>query len=224
MDYVIGDVHGCNEELNILLQKLKLNPDDRVYFVGDLIDRGVDSKGVIDTILRLKERIASVRYCRGNHEQLMFDSVKGESEKAAWLRNGGDTTLHSFGISTFEEMPDVYRNFFDAAEYYIDHPFALIVHAGFNFEAAQPFEDKHSMLWTRNHVCDLAQTQNRPVIHGHTPVPYNMTELHLKTGGKDINIDNGCIYKDRPGYGNLTAICLQNMQLTTVERANKIAA
>ncbi len=216
MRYAIGDVHGCNASLKMLLQQIGPKRTDEVYFVGDLIDRGTDSKGVIDTIFDLKKIVSVVKCCRGNHEQLMFDSVKGETECAAWLRNGGDATMRSFHISSYDEMPEEYRLFFKSMEYYIDLPSALIVHASFNFDSNEPFDDTHAMLWSRTHRCDLSKTGNRPVIHGHTPVPFSESLEMITQGNGDINIDTGCVYSERPGMGHLTALRIDDMKLISV--------
>lgn len=217
MQYVIGDVHGCNKTLNSLLLKLKLNQADSLYFVGDLIDRGPDSKGVIDTIFEYAEKLKEVKCCRGNHEQLMFDSVKSKKDLEAWLRNGGDVTMKSFGIPSYFELPDKYKSFFLQMPFYIELEKAIIVHAGFGFENEDFLADTHSMLWTRNHVCDLVKTGNKTIIHGHTPVTIQSTLDMISDGKGDINIDTGCIYTDRDGMGRLTAINLNDMQLTSVD-------
>lgn len=217
MNYVIGDIHGCNKTLNNLLEQLDLQEEDHLYFVGDLIDRGPTSKGVIETIQALSKRLKEVKCCRGNHEQLMFDSEKGEVEWQAWMRNGGDTTLKSYGITSIKDLPEDHLQFYKNMSYYIDHPMALIVHAGFNFTSDDPFADKHAMLWTRDHSCDLIKSDQRPVIHGHTPVPVVNTKEMIQSGKGDINIDNGCVYPDREGLGMMTAIRIEDMKLYTVK-------
>src|SRR4051794_4584430 len=92
----IGDIHGCLQALCTLLDAVGLNPDDRVITLGDYVDRGPDSKGVLD---RLTELYAAGQLValRGNHDQMMIDVFHG-GDPALWLSCGGPATLRSYGI------------------------------------------------------------------------------------------------------------------------------
>jgi serine/threonine protein phosphatase 1 len=215
MRYVIGDIHGCSKTLTALIRRLELSGNDELYFVGDLIDRGPGSKEVVDQIIYLSLKY-KVICCRGNHEQLMLDSERSEEDFDRWLRNGGGYTLRSFGCRKYSELPASYRSFFESMKLYHELPDFLIVHAGFNFSENDIFSDQYAMLWTRDHRCELSKTKNRTIIHGHSPVTREETFLQLSEGKGDINIDNGCVYFDRPGFGNLTAIRLEDLELISV--------
>ena len=95
---VIGDIHGCSDALSQLLAKIKpLAKDDTVIFIGDYIDRGPDSKGVIDIVLQLRKEHNRVITLMGNHEFMLLGAIKGYGQNE-FLSMGGDATLKSYGI------------------------------------------------------------------------------------------------------------------------------
>ena len=93
----ISDIHGCCKTFKALLNKIKFNSNDELYLLGDYIDRGPDSKGVIDYIWQLQKEGYQVNCLRGNHEQMMLRAAFVENKLDHWMRNGGETTLFSFG-------------------------------------------------------------------------------------------------------------------------------
>jgi serine/threonine protein phosphatase 1 len=210
--YAIGDVHGCRATLEKMLLKLAPVKEDSIYFLGDYIDRGPDSKGVIDTILRLRAEGYNVFTLRGNHEQLFIDSDTGSLERALWEQNGGDTTAQSFGITTYADLPAIYKDFFESTQHvYILEEFVL-VHAGLNFRLADPFTDTYSMLWIRGSKADRKKIGGRMVVHGHTPTGLE-TILQQKWEGSSMNIDGGCVYNGVEGMGCLVAIELMGKEM-----------
>jgi len=90
----IGDIHGCAKSLDALLERLELSDDDHLLFVGDYIDRGPDSKGVIDRLLDLREEYECT-FLRGNHESLMLGYLNAGAFNL-WRVNGGIATLQSY--------------------------------------------------------------------------------------------------------------------------------
>ena len=99
-----GDVHGCSAALSAVLAAADLRPEDLVVPVGDYVDRGPDSAGVIATMVELAGR-CHLLPIRGNHDQLMLDARHGEHDLKLWLRLGGDATLASYGGS-IADVPD----------------------------------------------------------------------------------------------------------------------
>src|SRR5687768_12008634 len=110
----IGDIHGRLDRLNRLLGTLP--PDRKLVFLGDYIDRGPDSRGVIDRLLRLSRLRDCVLLC-GNHEDMLLNALDGAYEGADsdWLRNGGDATQRSYRVSSLrrlaEELPEEHLAF-----------------------------------------------------------------------------------------------------------------
>lgn len=213
--YAIGDIHGCSKTFKkLLLEEINIRKTDKIYCIGDYIDRGKDSKGVIDLILDLRKDGYEIYTLRGNHEQMMMDSVIDHQRSNLWLMNGGIETLESFGISSVDELPGPYGAFFAETEFFIATEQYVFVHAGLNFEADAPFNDREAMLWTRDEYFDPAKINNRIMIHGHTPIRFKQILSQLPS--HKINIDGGCVYKQRPGYGYLVAISLPGLELIPV--------
>jgi serine/threonine protein phosphatase 1 len=92
----IGDIHGCSVALATLVEGLKIRQDDTVVMLGDAIDRGPDSRGVIDQLLKLQEQCRLVCIL-GNHEQMLIEAIEGEIPVQEWLYHGGAEALDSYG-------------------------------------------------------------------------------------------------------------------------------
>lgn len=205
--FAIGDIHGCSKTFKkLLLDKLKIRKTDTIYCIGDYIDRGNDSKGVIDFILTLRGEGYQIETLRGNHEQMLLNSFSNGSDLDLWLQNGGTATLCSFGIKALSELPPAYLSFFLETKYYIRIKNYILVHAGLNFEEENIFEDKDAMLWIRGFNPVQPVLKDQLLIHGHTPKPLGYI---LGQKGNCINIDSGCVYKDRNSLGNLMAFYLE---------------
>lgn len=202
--FVIGDIHGCSKTFQFLLHDiLNITKNDRIYCLGDYIDRGQDSKGVIDIILELRNKGYRIHTLRGNHEEMMMDSVKNSNEFKKWMINGGDCTLNSFKIKTYDELPLEYKQFLKRTKYYIKKGKFLFVHAGFNFDNDNIFDDKTSMLWKRYFSVDKKKLVEKRIIHGHTPK--SLYSILKSSNSSIINIDSGCVFKNHDNLGYLVA-------------------
>lgn len=208
--FAIGDIHGCRKTFEkLLVERIEIKKEDAIYCIGDYIDRGEDSKGVIDLITELRNQGFHIFTLRGNHEQMMLDAVSGKKAMKLWLDNGGKTTLKSFGIKSLDNLPTGYFSFLNETEFYLEKDRFIFAHAGLNFENENLFEDKEAMLWERNFFPQQPALKNRLLIHGHTPIPLTFI---LQQTGNCINIDGGCVYKNRPNFGNLVAVKLPDME------------
>jgi serine/threonine protein phosphatase 1 len=159
---------------------------------------------VIDIILDLWEKGYSIHTLRGNHEQMMMDSEKSESDLMLWLRNGGVEALQSFGKGSYADLDEVYRRFIEETKHYIELEDHVLAHAGLNLNAEDPLADRSSMLWSRQP--HFAKFNGKTIIHGHTPIPLQQL-LAQDLNGFSINLDGGCVYK-KSGYGYLCALDL----------------
>lgn len=212
--YVISDIHGCFKTLNALLfDKLKITRDDEIYFIGDYVDRGPNSKAVLDLLMDLEIEGYNVFFTRGNHEQMMLDSMKSLSDMELWVLNGCNETLNSFGVFDTIDIPIKYMNFINKMPNYLELDDYILVHAGLNFDLDNPFEDTTSMLWIRNSIVIKEKIKNKKLIVGHTPKTLEEIENSLKTD--KIMIDGGCCYYHRySNLGNLVALNLDTLELT----------
>ena len=101
--YAIGDIHGCSKTFKELLDKIGLIEGDELYLLGDYIDRGPDSKGVIDTIFELREKGFKVICLRGNHESMLLDALKNREEQKNFMPFSLNPQIMS--ITPFESGP-----------------------------------------------------------------------------------------------------------------------
>lgn len=216
-NYVIGDVHGCRKTLvRLIEEKIKVEPGDSIYFLGDYIDRGPDSKGVIDYIIELKSKGIHVTCLLGNHEKMMVESIYSKSENINWLINGGKQTLKSFGVDCAEKIPYKYYNFINSCLYCIELEKYFLVHAGFNFLIENPLVDIDSMLWIRKFNVDIRKIKNKKVIIGH--VPSSLSDIIESLTQNKILLDGGCVYKNtKHGLGHLCGLNLDTFELHVQE-------
>ncbi len=212
---ITGDIHGCYLTLRSLLEeKVKIDHEDKLYFVGDYIDRGPRSREVLDYLIDLKWRGFKIFPVRGNHEEMMLKAMEDPAFLQAWFNNGAVHTLRSLDVpeeciydyECFRHILPRYTRFLESMPYFIEEEDFVICHAGLNFKLSSPMEDIESMLWIRDFNYDPAKISGRTLFHGHTPVPLAELEPLLKDKNrKVINLDAGCVYTGLPGYGYLLA-------------------
>lgn len=227
MRYCIGDIHGCYCTFNKLIcQICKLNKNPELYFVGDLIDRGSNSKAVIDLIINLKNKGLNIRSVRGNHEEMLLYSYENNLKvtETNWNSNGALNTIRSFNsnvdldLTTKELIPEKYFKFLYSLPYFIELDDYFIVHAGFNFNSKNPFSDIETMLWTRKEENNFEFMKGKIIIHGHTPIPFKQIESNINNKISDvINIDSGCVFTNRKDLGTLTAFNMDTRELINIK-------
>jgi serine/threonine protein phosphatase 1 len=213
--FVISDIHGCNEAFRRALKKINLKKTDKLILLGDLIDRGFDSKGVLDTVLLLKEHNFNVVCLMGNHEEMLLKSIDDNLTKINWLKNGGMETLSSFLTKSIEKIPLKYIDFIKSFEkYYIQDKF-IFVHAGLNMTIENPFDDIENMLWLRNQdkFYNKDWLGDRVIIHGHNPTSDENIINSIKNKNDIICIDNGS-YFNQEGFGS---ICILELEIKKLE-------
>jgi len=226
--WVIPDIHGCLQTFRYVVENMiKLRKDDTLFILGDFIDRGPDSKGVIDYIMKLQARGFMVTTLRGNHEDYMLKTIQedqssgflakllgGSKTRKEWYRFGGDATMKSFGVDYPRDIPPKYVTWLKSLPFYASWGRYLIVHAGFNFKMDNIFEDEYSMMWIRDFDIDPEKLKGKKIIHGHVPVDLEFMNSCIKTSSFHfIALDNGVYMTNRPGYGNLTALELNSLEL-----------
>lgn len=218
--FVIGDIHGCAATLRRLVDgALHAAAEDRIYLLGDLIDRGPDSRGVLDYLFELRGRGVSVCSVRGNHEEMFLQAVDHHTGLGLWIVNGGQATLESFQADGPGDVPRRYRDLLASFPHYILLDDFVIVHAGLNFESSDPFSDTGAMLWTRSPFVDRGRIGGRRLVCGHTPVSRARLEASLESG--KIMLDNGCVFGGLPGTGCLAALELEGMAVTYQENIDR---
>lgn len=213
--YAIGDIHGCLKTVQeLLFNIIELKAGDNLIFLGDYIDRGPDSKGVIDFLMALRANPEfKVELLLGNHEQKMLESITSQTDDEGWLHYGGRETLQSFNVSFAAMVDEKYVQFIKSLQHYTEYKNYLLVHGGFNFSIDNIFDDRHAMLWARNYDVNPEKTEGKIVIHGHTPIDEIDLKALVKADKHEINLDNGCVYFPREGRGSLFAMNVDTHEL-----------
>ncbi len=224
MRYCIGDIHGCYKTFKKLVdQILKVDNEAKFYLVGDLIDRGPATKRVLDYSIQLLSANTIVGIVKGNHEQMLVDAYEKNCtlQDSMWYANKANTTVKEFDKSfsdnqkVNELIPQEYYLFFKKLPYYIELEDYFIVHAGFNLSSDLAFTDYQSMIWIRDMLYDHIILKEKKVIHGHTPILVENCEQQIKQN-KIINIDTGCVFTQYKGFGFLSALNIDTMELISI--------
>ena len=217
--YAVGDIHGRLDLLDALLARIDEDDAGRgparteLIFLGDLVDRGPDSAGVVER-LRLLGETRSVRYLMGNHEEVLLRAVEGDQRALRFLeRIGGRETLLSYGISPeeyrqldYEELlallrekiPPAHVAFLSAFERWIEVGDYLFVHAGLRPGVALEEQKASDLCWIRDDFLNHRDSFGKMVVHGHS-----ITE-EIDVRANRIGIDTGAF-----ASGRLTAIGLE---------------
>ena len=236
--WIIPDVHGCAATLKLMVeQQIKPEKTDRLIFLGDYIDRGPDSKGVIDFIMQLQAEGYNITALKGNHEDFCVKAWEADKNRKSilgiktksypqeiWEINGGTKTLESFGVIRPSEIPEKYIRWMMSLEYFVETEKFIAVHAGLNFNLDDPFSDTRSMLWTRESRVKPEKINNKILVHGHVPVNLELIDMTIRKENPDfIDLDNGIYVNNISGYGNLVALEINNMEYkvqTVVDEIN----
>ena len=212
---VVADIHGDDERFRQALKSVSLKKTDKLILLGDLIDRGKNSKKVLDTLLLLKNTgFENITYIRGNHEQMLLDAIDNEEKEYNWIKNGGDETLKSFRVNFANQIPDIYKKLLETSIFFLEYQNYFFVHAGLNFELEDPLKDTHSMMWTRDISFELYKKSSffsKKIVHGHTPIEQSQIQESFNSNNI-INLDNG-IYINRKQFGKLTIADLTNNKI-----------
>ncbi len=136
----IGDIHGCLASLDTLLDAIQPTADDTIVTVGDYVDRGPDSKGVIERLIELQQRTNLVPLL-GNHEEMMLAVLDQKMEPYGWLGHGGVQTMDSYGFTgDLAVIPESHRTFLNECRDYFESENHFVVHA--NYDPSLPFAEQ----------------------------------------------------------------------------------
>lgn len=244
--WVIGDIHGFYQSFISLIDELNLGGNDRVVLLGDLIDRGPNSYGVVHTA-RTNEQIFCVK---GNHEAMMAENFSLEGlqdpniDLLVWIKNGGDTTVRSY-LNAFNNVltqPDhqaMKKQIKDDNEWIETLPLHIVlkewrlVHAGYkpNLPLDEQTEDEY--LWIRKEFHEVLEPvdHQRTVVFGHTPtasLPGHGEQSWGKVWRSEVCLNNArpaaigldtCLYHAKQGMpAVLTAFNLQDGRVVQQSR------
>jgi serine/threonine protein phosphatase 1 len=206
--FAIGDIHGCKYHLDRMMAMLDINSEnDTLIFIGDYIDRGPDSKGVVDTLLDIKKRIKNAVFLKGNHEQMLLDCIN-RGEKKPFMDNGGMKTLSSYDTNEFFPMlPSSHIEFFNTLKTWHMTDGYIFVHAGLRPGIPLERQDTEDLIWIREAFIHSPHNFGKIVVFGHTPISFSTPLID-----KDkIGLDTGAVYG-----GKLTCIELTSREVYQV--------
>jgi serine/threonine protein phosphatase 1 len=212
LTYAIGDLHGRLDLLTDLLSQIITHASGRsckLVFLGDYIDRGSDSAGVVALVRRFQQRWPEGVIClKGNHEAMLLEVVREPAVTPWWLGNGGDATLASFGVSHPGDIPaDVLSWMAGLATMYEDEHH-YFVHAGLHPGLSLSEQDDQIKLWIRDEFLSVDYDFGKHVVHGHTPSETGIPEIRPYR----TNLDTGAVFG-----GSLTAGVFTDEQGPAIE-------
>ena len=209
----VGDIHGCFLKLEKLMDKLDLDPErDVLIFLGDYIDRGDQSKEVVDYLVQLKKDRPSTVFLLGNHEQMPQEFLDGENINP-FLVNGGKKSLDSyFGDNRLYSsqdprtiFPPEHLAFFNSLDTYFQIEDYIFVHAGLREGIPLENQELFDLLWIREDFYFSKFNFGKTVIFGHTP--FQKPFIYKNK----IGIDTGAAYGNK-----LTCLELPEMKFISV--------
>ena len=198
--FVIGDIHGCSEELRYLVDALPVRPDDEIVFLGDYIDRGPNSSGVVSFLIELKVSLSDNKlvFLKGNHEDMLLSYLGLSGHHGnMFLLNGGRATAQSYGVTADDRptnclqaaIPPAHLAFYQALEsYYLTEPY-LCVHAGIHPLKSLQEQTEEELLWIRDPFLQSSHPLPYTILFGHTPQHAVLYHLPYKIG-----LDTGLVY------------------------------
>lgn len=213
--FVIGDLHGCTDELDLLLDTTQPGAGDTVCCLGDYVDRGPSAHGTIERLLRLQQEGPACIFLKGNHEDMFLDFLGyGGHHGDSFHWNGGEATLASYGLrdlpgpAVAERLPPAHRDFLLALR---DRAYIgrfLCVHAGIRPTRPLDAQDVVDLFWIREEFIAAPHPFPYTVLYGHTP----RRDVHLDLPFK-IGLDTGLVYGNR-----LSCLELSQRELLQVPR------
>lgn len=202
--FVIGDVHGCLKKLVKLMSLIDIDDGrDTVVFLGDYVDRGSDSRGVIEFIIDFRKDKRNVFCLMGNHEELFLDYLTHRGRDDIFYMNGGFSTLISYNFPcVIEDIPERHYQFFDSLVPYYETEAYIFVHAGLKPGVPLEKQEKDDLLWIRDEFINSPYDFGKTVVFGHTPFLAPLFESNK------IGIDTGAVYG-----GKLTCVELPEKKI-----------
>lgn len=228
--FAIGDIHGRADLLGRLARRIEADLlqghyDEAVtIFLGDYVDRGFDSRGVIERLSQ-KDFPTRIVTLRGNHEDAMLRYLDDPAMLDQWAMFGGLMALHSYGVDAGEEMrrggalavhaaflgrfPESHRRFLEDTELSAEYGDYFFCHAGVRPNAPLDKQDPGDLLWIRYEFLNYRGSFGKVVVHGHTP------HAHVENLENRINLDTHAFKT-----GVLTAVVLEGTQRRFLDTSN----
>jgi len=206
-----GDIHGCAHLLDKLLAAVQPAEGDTLIFLGDYVDRGPDTRGVLDRLIALKDQFRCV-FLRGNHELMMTRARNDKSEARMWMQVGGAQALGSYGSAPgrsgkLDDIPEAHWHFLKQCVDYFESDTHIFVHAGVERDTPLAEQTEGWLFWEFLES-PYAHFSGKTVICGHS----SQKSGHVLDYGTVICIDTFAY-----GGGYLTCLCAENREYWQVD-------
>lgn len=190
----VGDIHGCLDHLERLMDRVAPTPSDRIVFLGDYIDRGPDGRGVIDYLIDFGRRFPKSVFIKGNHEAMFLDFLAGRNPWL-FLYNGGASTLESYREEGGVRIPKTHLDFLENLPLYYETGGFIFVHAGMRPGKSLEEQQEKDLLWIRDEFIRSSFDWGKTVVFGHTPQQTPLLEKNR------VCVDTGAV------FGNALSCC-----------------
>ena len=181
----VGDIHGCRDKLVGLMASVNPQRGDTIVFIGDYIDRGPDSPGVVEYLLNLQQKCTPV-FLLGNHEQMLLKFI--DERDTMFLNFGGEATLSQYMTSAYKGIPRHHMDFFRSLPPWHETEHHIFVHAGLRPQIPLQEQTTNDMLTIRDEFYLSSYSWGKTVVTGHTPVRSPLIEPDR------IRLDTGAVY------------------------------
>ena len=192
--YAIGDIHGSLQKLCDLITLCERHAGGRparFVFLGDYIDRGPHSAGVIRMVMDLQSRLTDrVIALKGNHEAAALEVIDGETQEEHWLREGGIATLRSYGVDAACDLPHEHVAWMRSLPLYYDDGQRFFVHAGIDPDRPLDAQSDRDLIWIREPFLSDTRDHGRLIVHGHTPQATGVPDWR----GNRLNLDTAAVF------------------------------
>jgi serine/threonine protein phosphatase 1 len=203
----IGDIHGCSLALESIIEAIDPDESDAIITLGDYVDKGPDTPGVLDQLIALRRR------CRlfpllGNHDQVMMAAVFGQVEPRLWLEMDGDKTIEAYGA--IRDIPPEHMDFLASCELCLESDKHIFMHACYEPRLPLKEQEIETLLWTglRGYLPEPHYSGKRAIV-GHT----SQKNGKILDAGHIVCIDTHCC-----GGKWLTAMDINSGQVWQTDR------
>ncbi len=183
----VGDIHGCLHQLEQLIEQVQPTMSDQVVFLGDYIDRGLDSRGVIDYLIHFGSRFPQTVFLKGNHEEMFLDFVAGRNQML-YVLNGGQATLENYQEAEKLRIPKSHLDFLQNLRTSYETERFIFVHAGLRPGLPLAAQQEKDLLWIREEFLHSDYDWGKTIVFGHTP------RLDVLLSAHRIGVDTGAVY------------------------------
>jgi serine/threonine protein phosphatase 1 len=190
----VGDIHGSLSKLQELVarcERLAAGAPLTFVFLGDYIDRGANSAGVVRYLMDLQSRLGQRMVAlKGNHEAMALEVCDGVTPAAYWRSQGGDATLRSYRVARAQDLPQSNLNWLRSLRLSYDDGRRFFVHAGINPLLPLDAQQERELIWIREPFLSDGRDYGRLIVHGHTPLESGEPDLRPNR----LNLDTGAVF------------------------------